>query len=296
MREAGGVDVFAEIEPNQKERIIHSLKKAGNVVGYMGDGINDAPALKVADIGISVNNAVDIAKESADIILLEKSLNVLHDGIDEGRKVFGNITKYIKMGSSSNFGNMLSVTGATLFLPFLPMLPVQILLNNFLYDLSQVSLPADNVDKEYLTTPKPWNTDFIKKYIIFIGPISSIFDFATFAVMWFIFGGSTLTPQAQALFHTGWFLESLCSQTLVIYVIRTNKIPFFQSWPNKFLMLTTFSILALAFALPFTPLGSHFGFVAPPALYFWILASMIVVYLGLVQVIKSWLANRYGFQ
>ncbi len=220
--------IFARLTPMQKERVIRALQANKHTVGYMGDGINDAPSLKIADVGISVNNGVDIAKESADIILLEKSLLVLHEGVEEGRKTFGNISKYIKMGSSSNFGNMAAMTGATVFLPFLPMLPLQILLNNFLYDLSQVTIPGDNVDEEYLTLPRPWNIDFIRKYMIFIGPLSSIFDFITYGVMWFIFGGSTLTPAAIALFQTGWFLESLCSQTLVIFIIRTNKIPFIQ--------------------------------------------------------------------
>jgi P-type Mg2+ transporter len=288
--------IFARLTPMQKERVIRALQANKHVVGYLGDGINDAPSLKISDVGISVNNAVDIAKESADIILLEKNLSALHDGVDEGRKTFGNITKYIKMGASSNFGNMFSLAFAALFLPFLPMLPIQILLNNFLYDLSQISLPADDVDEDYLAKPRPWNIGFIKRFMIFIGPISSIYDFITYAVMWFIFSAYTLTPATQALFHTGWFLESLCSQTLVIYIIRTNKIPFIQSRPNKLLVLTTISILLFAFALPFTPLASFFGFVPPPLLYFIILSGMMVTYLLLVQVVKSWLVRKYNYQ
>lgn len=287
--------IFARLTPLEKEKIIRAMQKNGHTVGYMGDGINDAPSLKAADVGISVNNAVDIAKESADIILLEKGLMVVDDGVIEGRKTFGNITKYVKMGASSNFGNMLSFTGATLFIPFLPMLPLQILLNNFLYDISQTSLPADDVDSEYLEKPRPWNIDFIKRYMIFIGPISSIFDFMTYAVMWFVFGCSTLTPEAQTLFRTGWFLESLCSQTLVIYVIRTNKIPFIESRPNKLLIITTMLILLFAFTLPFTPLATFFGLVAPPALYFAILAGMIISYLALVQIAKTWLIRKFGY-
>jgi Mg2+-importing ATPase len=281
--------IFARLSPAQKERVIKALHRNKHIVGYLGDGINDAPALKISDVGISVNNAVDIAKESADIILLEKSLMVLEEGVEEGRKVFGNITKYVKMSASSNFGNMLSMTGAALFLPFLPMLPVQILLNNFLYDMSQVSLPTDAVDREYLAKPRPWNNDIIKMFILFIGPISSIFDYMTFGVMLFIFHAG------PSLFHTGWFLESLCTQTLVIYIIRTNKLPFIESRPSKFLVITTVSILLFGFLLPFSPLGTHFGFTPLPALYFAILSGMVIMYLILVQIVKSWVVKKYGY-
>lgn len=281
--------IFARLTPLQKERVIKALHKNKHIVGYLGDGINDAPSLKTSDVGISVNNAVDIAKESADIILLEKSLMVLQDGVEEGRKVFGNIVKYVKMSASSNFGNMLSMTGATLFLPFLPMLPVQILLNNFLYDFSQISLPTDEVDKEYLAKPRPWNNDSIKMFILSIGPLSSIFDFITYGVMLFIFHA---TPE---LFHTGWFLESLCTQTLVIYIIRTNKLPFIESRPSKFLAITTLLILLFGFALPFSPLGRHFGFVMLPALYFAILFGIVITYLILVQVVKTRVVKKYGY-
>lgn len=284
--------IFARLNPIQKERVIRALHKNDHTVGYLGDGINDAPSLKAADIGISVNNAVDIAKESADIILLQKSLMVLNDGVIDGRKVFGNIIKYIKMGASSNFGNMISMTGATLFLPFLPMLPLQILFNNFLYDMGQLALPNDAVDKEYLAKPRPWNVSFIKKFIFFIGPLSSIFDFLTFGVMLYIFNAAT----NQGLFHTGWFIESLFTQTLVIYVIRTNKIPFIQSTPNEFLILNTLVVLAVAVGVVFSSFAGLFGFVALPPLYFVILFIMLVTYLSLVQIVKTWVVKKYGYQ
>jgi len=282
-------DVFARLSPLQKERVIRALHENKHIVGYLGDGINDALALKTADVGISVNNAVDIAKESADIIILKKSLMVLEDGVREGRKTFGNIVKYIKMGSSSNFGNMFSMTGGSIFLPFLPMLPIQILLNNFLYDLSQVAIPTDGVDSEYLKKPRPWNVESIKKFMLIIGPISSIYDFLTYGVMLFIFHAP-----AQ-LFHTGWFIESLCTQTLVIHIIRTGKIPFLESRPSGFLILTSIFIVATGMIIPFSPLAKHFGFVAPPPLYFVILFFMVVTYLLLVQVVKTWFIKKYGY-
>jgi Mg2+-importing ATPase len=288
--------IFARVSPLQKERIIKALQRNRHVVGYLGDGINDAPSLKTSDVGVSVNNAVDIAKESANIILLEKSLLVLEDGVKEGRKVFGNIVKYLKMGASSNLGNMISMTAATLFIPFLPMLPIQILLNNFLYDLSQVSIPADDVDKDYIKEPRPWNVEFIKKFMIFIGPLSSLFDFITFAVMWFIFYGYTQTPIAQSIFRTGWFIESICTQMLVIYIIRTNKIPFIQSRPSRYLVLTTLVFLFTAFSIPFSPLSHFFGFVALPLSYFGILAGIVISYLFVVQIVKSLVVKKYGFQ
>jgi Mg2+-importing ATPase len=280
--------VFARLSPVQKERLIHALHENKHIVGYLGDGINDAPSLKASDVGISVNNAVDIAKESADIILLKKSLMVLEDGVIEGRKTFGNIVKYIKMGSSSNFGNMFSMTGASLFLPFLPMLPIQILLNNFLYDLSQVAIPTDEVDKDYLIRPRPWNVSAIKKFMIIIGPISSIFDFLTYGVMLFIFHAS-----AQ-LFRTGWFVESLCTQTLVIHVIRTGKVPFIESRPSRFLIFTSILIVAIGILIPFSSLAKPFGFVVPPPAYFVALFFIVIVYLFLVQVVKSWFIKKYG--
>ncbi len=280
--------IFARLSPLQKERVIHALHDNRHIVGYLGDGINDAPALKTADVGISVNNAVDIAKESADIILLKKSLLVLEDGVLEGRRTFGNILKYIKMGSSSNFGNMLSMTGASLFLPFLPMLPIQILLNNLLYDISQIAIPSDEVDKEYLAKSRPWNVDYIKKFMLFIGPVSSLFDFATFGVLWFIFHAR------QPLFNTGWFLESLCTQTLVIHIIRTDKIPFIESKPSQFLMFTSIYIATIGLVLPFIPLGKHFGFVQPPPGYFIALIIIVAAYLITVQHMKNWFLKKYG--
>jgi Mg2+-importing ATPase len=283
--------VFARLSPVQKERIIHALHSNKHIVGYMGDGINDALALKASDVGISVNNAVDIAKESADIILLEKKLNVLEDGVIEGRKTFGNITKYIKMASSSNFGNMLSMTGASLFLPFLPMTPIQILFNNFLYDISQTSIPTDEVDEEYIKAPRPWNVKSIRKYMFFIGPVSSLFDFMTFAVMLFVFH---CTGATQNLFHTGWFIESLVSQTLVIYVIRTGKVPITQSSPSKYLVFTSLAIIGLSMLVPFTPLAEWLGFVRPPAKYFLILEAMMTAYMILVYFVQQWFIKKFG--
>ena len=283
-------NVFARLSPLQKERVIHALHANKHIVGYLGDGINDAPALKAADIGISVNNAVDIAKESADIILLKKSLLVLGDGVMEGRKTFGNILKYIKMGSSSNFGNMLSMTGASLFLPFLPMLPIQILLNNFLYDLSQVAIPSDEVDPAYVTKCRPWNVAYIKKFMVIIGSVSSLFDFVTFGVLWFVFHASA------SLFHTGWFLESLCTQTLVIHIIRTGKVPFLESRPSQFLIFTSIYIVTIGLVMPFLPLGGHFGFIPPPATYFLALLGIVGAYLATVQVVKAWFIRRYGYE
>jgi len=282
-------NIFARLSPFQKERVIHALHENKHIVGYLGDGINDAPALKASDVGISVNNAVDIAKESADIILLRKSLMVLADGVTEGRKTFGNIIKYIKMGSSSNLGNMISMTGASIFLPFLPMLPIQILLNNFLYDLSQVAIPSDEVDKEYLTKPRPWKVNSIRKFMISLGPVSSIFDFATFAILYFIFRAS------QPFFHTGWFIESLCTQTLVIHIIRTGKIPFIESRPSRFLILTSLLIISIGIIIPFTPLAKPFGFVRPPPLFFVALVLIVTVYLFLVQFVKVRFIRKYGY-
>jgi len=281
-------NVFARLSPLQKERVIHALRENKHIVGYLGDGINDAAALKTADIGISVNNAVDIAKESADMILLRKSLMVLGDGVIEGRRIFGNIVKYIKMGSSSNFGNMFSMTGGTMFLPFLPMLPIQILLNNFLYDLSQVAIPTDHVDKEYLVGPRPWNVQYIKKFMLIIGPISSIFDFLTFGVLLFIFHANA------AFFHTGWFIESLCTQTLVIHIIRTSKIPFIESRPSKSLLFTSIFIVAVGIIIPLSFLAKPFGFVSLPPAYFAVLLLIVITYLFLVYIAKTWFIRRYG--
>ena len=282
-------NVFARLSPFQKERVIRALRATGHIVGYLGDGINDALSLKAADVGISVNNAVDIAKESADIILLKKNLMVLKEGVVEGRRTFANIIKYIKMGSSSNFGNMLSVTGASLFLPFLPMAPIQILLNNFLYDLSQVAIPTDTVDEEFVQKPRPWRLQSIQRFMVLIGPISSVFDYLTFGILWFVFRAEA------ALFHTGWFLESLCTQTLVIHVIRTGKVPFLDTRPSWFLILTSLLIIALGLWVPFSPLAKPFGFVVPPPAYFLVLVGIVTLYLVSVQVGKTWFVRQYGY-
>jgi len=282
--------VFAKLSPSHKERIIHALQSKGHVVGFMGDGINDAPALKAADVGISVDSAVDIAKESSDIILLENSLLVLQDGVIEGRRVFGNIVKYIKMAASSNFGNMFSVLGASIFLPFVPMLPIQVLTNNLLYDFSQTTIPTDEVDAEWLTRPRKWAIGELRRFILFIGPISSIFDYATFFIMLYVFKCWTNAD----LFHTGWFVESLFTQTLIIHVIRTNKIPFLQSRASKALIFTSLAIVAVGAYLPYSPLAGWLGFTPLPWSYWLWLLGMLVAYVLLTQVIKTWFYRRFG--
>lgn len=281
--------VFARLSPTQKEKVICALHRNNHVVGYLGDGINDAPSLKAADVGISVNNAVDIAKESADIILLEKSLLVLEDGVLEGRKTFGNTMKYIKMGSSSNLGNMISMTGASLFLPFLPMTPIQILLNNFLYDVSQVAIPTDHMDKEYLETPKPWDIVAIRRFMMIFGPISSLFDFITFGLLLFFFKASEIG------FHTGWFLESLCTQTLVIHIIRTSKTPFVKSRSSHFLALMSIFIVSVGLALPFSPFARYIGFARPSSAFLFALVGIVAAYLVMTQLIKVWYVKKYGY-
>lgn len=273
--------VFARVSPDQKSRIIAALKSRGHVVGFMGDGINDAPSLQTADVGISVANAVDVAKDAADIILLEQGLAVLHRGVIEGRKSFGNITKYVLMGTSSNFGNMFSMAGATIFLPFLPMLPAQILLNNFLYDLSQVTIPTDNVDGAYLQKPKRWNISFIQRFMLLFGPLSSLYDFVTFFILLRVFHAS------EALFHTGWFIESLATQTFVIFVIRTAGNPF-KSRPSLALTLSVPVCVAAGIALTLSPLSGGLGFSAPPVGFFGALLAMLVTYLALVELAKRW--------
>jgi Mg2+-importing ATPase len=282
--------IFARLSPADKERIIHALQARRHVVGFLGDGINDAAALRAADVGISVDTAVDVAKESADIILLEKSLLILEEGVLEGRKVFSNVLKYIRMGASSNFGNMFSVLGASALLPFLPMAPLQVLTNNLLYDFSQVPIPTDNVDPEQIARPRPWDIGEIARFILAIGPISSIFDYTTYALMYFVFGAST--PGHAALFQTGWFVESLMTQTLIIHVIRTNKIPFLQSRPSWPLVATTVAVMTLGLWLPRSPLGPALGFVALPALYWPLLALTLLCYLALTQVVKHILVRR----
>ena len=279
--------LFARLTPAHKQRIVRLLRSKGHVVGFMGDGINDAPALHAADIGISVDTAVDIAKESADLILLEKDLMVLEGGVIEGRKVFANILKYIRMGASSNFGNMFSVLGASAFLPFIPMAPIQILTNNMLYDFSQVPIPTDAVDEELVARPRPWDVGEIKRFILCIGPISSIFDYTTFFVMLYPF--KCWDPARAPLFQTGWFVESLMTQTLIIHIIRTNKIPFFQSRASWSLTLTTLAIMALGAWLPYSPLASSLGLVHLPGLYWPILLATLLAYSCLTQGIKVWL-------
>ncbi len=287
---AEAITVFAKLSPTHKERIIRALQGKGHVVGFMGDGINDAPALKTADVGISVNSAVDIAKESSDIILLENSLLVLEEGVIEGRKVFGNIIKYIKMAASSNFGNMFSVLGASLFLPFLPMLPIQVLTNNLLYDFSQTAIPTDEVDQEWLTKPRKWEINSLRRFIIYIGPISSIFDYMTYFIMLYVFN----CWSNPTLFQTGWFVESLFTQTLIIHVIRTNKIPFIQSRASKSLIFTSLIIVAVGAWLTVSPLASTLGFVTLPPLYWPLLAGMLIVYIILTQVVKVWFIRRFA--
>jgi len=289
--------LFARVSPAHKQRIIKSLQSRKHTVGFMGDGINDAPALHAADVGISVDTAVDIAKASADMILLEKSLRVIDEGVLEGRKVFANISKYVRMGASSNFGNMFSVLGASIFVPFLPMLPIQILANNLLYDIGQTTIPTDDVDPEQIQKPRPWNIKALTRFILFIGPCSSIFDYTTFLVMLYVFGcwdRSTASAAAHSasLFETGWFVESLITQALVIHVIRTNKLPFVQSRASRPVIVTGLLIVAGGIALPFSPVGRWLGFTPLPSSYWPILAVTLVCYLILTQGVKSWLLRR----
>ena len=285
------VNLFARANPQQKNRVLLALKARGHVVGYMGDGINDAPSLHTADVGISVDSAVDVAKQAAAMILLENDLNVLYAGIREGRRTFGNVMKYIMMATSSNFGNMFSMAAATLFLPFLPMLPLQILLNNFLYDLSELPIPLDNVDEQDLARPRRWDMAFIRDFMVCIGPISSIFDFLTF---WLLL---KVLHADETLFHTGWFVESLATQVLVIFVIRTRASPF-ASRPHPALLLTSLGIVGVAMVLPFTPLAGMLGFTPLPPEFFGLLAGLMIVYLVLVEIVKRWfyrrLAQRQG--
>ena len=305
------VDVYARLSPAHKKRVVMALQKKGHVVGFMGDGINDAPALRAADVGISVDTAVDIAKESADMILLEKNLMVLEEGVLEGRKVFVNIIKYIRMGASSNFGNVFSMVGASAWLKFSPMWPLQLLTNNLLYDFSQVPIPTDNVRPEYITKPRPWQISEITRFMLCIGPISSIFDYTTFCVMLFFFKCNNLglvpPPEliarfagvtdpdrtyAAALFHTGWFVESLMTQTLIIHVIRTNAIPFIQSRASWQLSMNSIFIMLIAAALPFSPLAKPLGFVPLPWQFWPILAATLLCYVALTQLIKMWLVKK----
>jgi len=286
--------LFARVSPTHKQRIIKALQARNHTVGFIGDGINDAPALRTADVGISVDTAVDIAKESADMILLEKSLLVLEAGVVEGRKVFANILKYVRMGASSNFGNMFSVLGASVFVPFLPMAPIQILANNLLYDISQTAIPTDEVDPEQVEKPRPWDMKQLTRFIVFIGPCSSLFDYTTYFMMLYLFDcWNTSTPTAAAhsasLFQTGWFVESLLTQTLIIHVIRTNRIPFLQSRPSWPLAVMSVIIMAVGIAIPISPLGHYLGFMPLPLLYWPLLALTLTCYVVVTQLVKTWL-------
>ena len=286
--------VFAKLSPAHKERIVRVLHDKGHVVGFMGDGINDAPALRAADIGISVDTAVDIAKEAADLILLEKSLMVLEEGVLEGRKTFANMLKYIKMTASSNFGNVFSVLVASAFLPFLPMLPLHLLVQNLLYDTSQIAIPFDNVDQEFLEKPQRWDAAEIGRFMVYFGPISSIFDITTFALMWYIFGANS--PEHQTLFQSGWFIEGLLSQTLIVHMIRTRKIPFIQSRASWPLLGMTIAVILAGIFIPMSFLAHYFKLQALPWTYFPWLILILMVYAILTQTMKEWYARRYGWQ
>ena len=283
----GTANLLCRVTPAQKNRVILSLKAVGHNVGYLGDGINDAPSLHSADVGISVDSAVDVAKAAADMIMLRHDLSVLHSGVMEGRRTFGNIMKYIMMGTSSNFGNMFSMAGATLFLPFLPMLPSQILLNNLLYDISELPIPMDNVDSAYLSHPRHWDTTFIRNFMWVVGPVSSVFDFLTFFILLKVFGAG------EELFHTGWFIESIATQVLVIFVIRTRCSPF-ESRPNIALAATSLAVVLAAAALPYTPFAAHLGFVAPPPMFFLILLAMLLCYLSAVEFVKRYFYRHFS--
>jgi len=272
-------NLFCRVSPSQKERVILALKANNHVVGYMGDGINDAPALHAADVGLSVDTAVDVAKAAADMILLEQDLSVVHAGVLEGRRTFGNILKYIMMGTSSNFGNMFSMAGAALFLPFLPMLPTQILLNNILYDISEVPIPLDAVDAIEMATPQTLDLHFIRNFMLVIGSVSSLFDFLTFYVL------LEFLHADEKLFQTGWFVESLCTQVLVIFVIRTRGWPF-NSKPHPVLVTTSLAVVFIAIILPLTPIGAYFGFVSPPVFFYVVLFGLVATYLIVVQWMK----------
>ncbi len=284
--------VFAKVSPLQKAQIIRALKANGHSVGFLGDGVNDAPALHEADVGISVDTGADIAKESADIILLEKSLMVLEEGIIEGRITFINIIKYIKMALSSNFGNVFSIVGASLILPFLPMLPGQLLVQNLLYDMSQTAIPLDRVDKEMMKKPKEWSSWDMTRFMLFFGPISSIFDYITFALLWYYFDASSVAT--QSLFHTGWFIEGLVTQTLIIHIIRTQKIPFIESTASPWLIAATSIVIIIGLWLPFSLFAGYMKMVPLPPSYFVFLVAVVIGYLGLTSLLKRWYIKRFG--
>lgn len=284
--------VFARLSPLQKARLVGQLQAAGHTVGFLGDGINDAPALRAADVGISVDTAVDVAKEAADIILLEKSLLVLADGVQEGRRTFGNTIKYIKMTASSNFGNVFSVLGASVFLPFLPMLPLHLLVQNLCYDVSQLAIPWDTLDADYLARPRRWDARSVGRFMLCLGPLSSVFDYATFLLMYFVFKANV--PAAQALFQSGWFVEGLLSQTLIVHLIRTERLPFFQSTASRPVLLLTGAIVLVGLGLPFSPLGRALGLVPLPLGYFGWLVGFLLGYAALTQLVKRWYIRRFG--
>jgi Mg2+-importing ATPase len=280
-------DIFARVTPSQKDRIIKALKHGGHTVGYLGDGVNDGPALHMADVGISVNTGVDVAKDAASIVLLKKSLGVIADGITEGRVTFNNTIKYVLMGTSSDFGNMISAAAASVFLPFLPMTPAQILLTNIMYDVSQLTIPSDNVDSDQIVRPKNWDINYIKRFMLVFGPISTAYDFLTFGIMYFIF------KARGGLFQTGWFVESMITEILVVFVIRTTKIPFWKSKPGKFLSIACLGVVFLSLYLPFSPLRFYFGFTPLPSIYFLFLIIIAVTYLILVEIGKYFL-NKHA--
>lgn len=283
-------NVFARVSPAQKNRILTALKKRGHVVGFLGDGINDAPSLHAADVGISAAGAVDVAQAAAEVILQERSLRVLHSGIIEGRKAFGNVMKYLLMGTSSNFGNMISMAAASLILPFLPMLPMQILLNSLLYDLAQITIPTDNVDETFIRKPRRWDISLVRRFMLYTGPISSLFDFVTFYVLLRLF--AIADPDRERLFHTGWFVESLATQTLVLLIIRTAGNPF-DSRPSRALLASVFGIVAVGILLPFLPGAGVLGFAPLPLVYFGFLVVATASYLGLVQWVKRLVLGRF---
>lgn len=284
--------IFCKLTPLQKSALVRILQSAGHTVGFLGDGINDAPALRDADVGISVDSGTDIAKESADIILLEKGLMVLEEGVIKGRETFGNIIKYLNMTASSNFGNVFSVLIASAFIPFLPMLAIQLLIQNLLYDMSQLALPWDKMDKEFLRKPRKWDAGNIRRFMIWIGPTSSVFDITTFALLWFVFGANS--PDCQVLFHSGWFVEGLLSQTLVVHMLRTQRIPFIQSTATLPVLLVTGIVMAIGIWLPFSPIGSYIGLEPLPWEYFPWLAATLVSYCGLAQIMKGIYIRRFG--
>ncbi|MER3547316.1 MAG: magnesium-translocating P-type ATPase, partial [Rhodanobacteraceae bacterium] len=284
--------VFAKMSPLQKARVVKSLQRQGHTVGFLGDGINDAPALRQADVGISVDTATDIAKESADIILLEKNLMVLEEGVLEGRITFGNVVKYIKMTASSNFGNVFSVLIASAFLPFLPMLPLQILVLNLLYDISQLSIPFDRMDEEYIRVPRKWDAGDIGRFMLWIGPTSSVFDVTTFVLLWCVFGANSAAH--QSLFQSGWFMESLLTQTLIVHLIRTRKIPFLQSTAAAPVLSLTTAIIAIGLLIPYTAVGHKLGMMELPPIYFAWLAATVLAYCALTQAVKVFYTRRFG--